>query len=610
MRTRMLWIVLGITPWAVSAQPPLRPPGGPAIPTPGGLIPGNNWQPPLQSQVSVLAAQLQLEVQQTRVILQRLPLNAGQRMTVLLAADRALAAVQQFQRVAQSTTDRNQLLRAHAQMDPPLEAMERVAQQFAPGHPALASALARVQFADERIHAALQIGGPNTGDQQRQATARLARAIDDQTMELRSLLMDLNGPGFNVSLRNFAFRAAQIHRSIDAGQPISVPQEQWNQLVGAWNQLTPSLSLIVPKNPPVRGQVARIDRLIHDLGAVLRGESLGPGPGISPVVPPGPPIGPNPWPDHGFLPRSDRLFVLGAGEGGGPHVKVVHDLTGSQSTDFFAYNPSYRGGVRVAVADVNGDGVPDIVTAPGKMHPPLIRVFNGRDLSLMQEFIAYDAPFDLGVFVAAADFNNGRALVAVGPGLGGPPHVKVFDLIAGQVIDEFFPFPQEWRCGARPALGDVNGDLVPDLIVSAGAGVLPQVNIYDGRNRQLLRSIQAQDRSWQGGLFVAAGDVTRNGRDDVMIGSDVGGPSFVRSFDARNGRMIGEFRPYPVSFHAGARVTVFDANSDGIPDVVVAPGPATVAMPVQVYDGRTQRLVSQFYPYGADFKGGAWVASR
>lgn len=33
--------------------------------------------------------------------------------------------------------------------------------------------------------------------------------------------------------------------------------------------------------------------------------------------------------------------------------------------DFFAYGPGFTGGVRVASGDVNGDGTPDIIAAPG-----------------------------------------------------------------------------------------------------------------------------------------------------------------------------------------------------------------------------------------------------
>src|SRR5262249_2844474 len=57
--------------------------------------------------------------------------------------------------------------------------------------------------------------------------------------------------------------------------------------------------------------------------------------------------------------------AVGAGYGGAPEVKVYDPTTGTLQRDFQAYEQSFRGGVRVAVADMNLDGVPDIITAPG-----------------------------------------------------------------------------------------------------------------------------------------------------------------------------------------------------------------------------------------------------
>ena len=60
----------------------------------------------------------------------------------------------------------------------------------------------------------------------------------------------------------------------------------------------------------------------------------------------------------------------------GPYVRVIDPVTGADRfTPFFAYEPSFRGGVRVYGADVTGDGEPDVITAPGPGRPGEVRVW-------------------------------------------------------------------------------------------------------------------------------------------------------------------------------------------------------------------------------------------
>ena len=92
-------------------------------------------------------------------------------------------------------------------------------------------------------------------------------------------------------------------------------------------------------------------------------------------------------------------IITGAGAGGGPHVKVFDGKDLSVLHSFFAYESGYSGGVRVAAGDVTGDGRADIVTGTGGGYST-VKVFDGRDRSLVHQLQPYPG-FGGGVFVAS-----------------------------------------------------------------------------------------------------------------------------------------------------------------------------------------------------------------
>src|SRR5688500_6410698 len=97
------------------------------------------------------------------------------------------------------------------------------------------------------------------------------------------------------------------------------------------------------------------------------------------------------------------LLAVGADAGGGPRVTLFDRSTGAVVQDFFAYDPAFTGGVRVAVGDFNADGSPDVVTAPGAGGGPHIRVFDGKTGAVLREFFAFDPGFLGGVNLAIGD---------------------------------------------------------------------------------------------------------------------------------------------------------------------------------------------------------------
>jgi hypothetical protein len=106
----------------------------------------------------------------------------------------------------------------------------------------------------------------------------------------------------------------------------------------------------------------------------------------------------------GNLDGSDRAsIVLGAGPGGGPHVRALK-LAGTalvELASFFVYDPGFRNGVFVATGHVTGGGAADIVTSADAGGGPHVRVFSGTGADTGISVFAYDPAFTGGVRVGA-----------------------------------------------------------------------------------------------------------------------------------------------------------------------------------------------------------------
>lgn len=241
-------------------------------------------------------------------------------------------------------------------------------------------------------------------------------------------------------------------------------------------------------------------------------------------------------------------FIVGQGVGGTGRVLVYNGSTNALVHNFFAF-PGFSGGVHVAGGDVNGDGVTDILVAGEGTDSP-VKVFNGTDLSVLHSFFALPG-FSGGVRVAAGDVNNDGfddVIIANGPGI--TPNVNVYNGQTGAGIHSFFAYPTNFLGGVTVASGDVNGDGFDDIVTGAGPGAGPHVKVFSGTNAAVIRSFFAFDAGFQGGVTVGAGDLTGDGRAEVVAGQQSEGGE-VKIFDGVTNVVSMAWRPEGSSFTGG-----------------------------------------------------------
>jgi len=299
-------------------------------------------------------------------------------------------------------------------------------------------------------------------------------------------------------------------------------------------------------------------------------------------------------------------FAVGANTGSQPRVTVYSDEKGTVAANFFPYDVKFDGGVRVNIADLNGDGIPELIVAPGPsktMSGLPVRVYDGRDLKLLVEFVPF-AGWKGGLFAVGADLTKDqRSLVAINA--EDTQHVKVFDLAQGKEIESFFVNDQKLTGGVRIAYADVNGDGLPDLLAVNGPGnAVTKVKVFSGKDRKVLAEFPVLDNKYRGGGFIAAADLTGNGLANPVVGFDAGTVPLVRVYDQK-GKMLAEWRAYDENFRGGVRVGV---NASG--HVVTGPGTGLKNSPVRIFHtGKLKEPLAEMIPF-AEFHGGLYVGGR
>ena len=297
------------------------------------------------------------------------------------------------------------------------------------------------------------------------------------------------------------------------------------------------------------------------------------------------------------------IYAVGTGVGV-PGDVFVFNADGTERFRFRPYENSFTGGVRVAVGDANNDGFPDVIVSPAEGGGPRLVVVDGFTGKYLFDAFVYEPTMRNGVFVALGDTNGtGRNQIVTGPGNGGAPRVRVFDIPSQAVAQDFYAYGPELRGGVRVAVDSARNQIV----TAPGEGGSPQVRVFS-KSLTLVAQYFAGDPNSRQGVSIAVGDLDNSGRPSLVAGAGAGNPPLVSTYNLQTGQVLNQFQAYESSFTGGVRVATYVDTNGAKPQTRILTGAGLGGGPrVQDFGPNGTGLRTNQFVIPDDFRGGIYV---
>lgn len=312
-------------------------------------------------------------------------------------------------------------------------------------------------------------------------------------------------------------------------------------------------------------------------------------------------------------------IVTGVKTGARPVVRIF-STNGGLVDSFLAYAATMTSGINVAVGDIDGNGTNEIITSARTGGGPQIRVFDVNGNNLGWDFYAYDENFRGGVNIAVGDIEgDGPMEIVTAPMANGGPNVRVFGLRGSEIIattENFMAYDVNFRGGIAVSIGDIEGDGIGDIVTTPISRGGPHVRVFGVKNSRYVPvtlGVMAYAESFRGGINSCVGDVDGDGWDEIMTGIVSAGGPHVRILGVPGLNQGVElespgFYAYDTTHRGGIEVTSIDVDSDGVEEIVTGVGGDGNPV-VRFFDAAGGQVLDEFEAYSSDFQNGITLAS-
>ena len=294
---------------------------------------------------------------------------------------------------------------------------------------------------------------------------------------------------------------------------------------------------------------------------------------------------------------------------GSTPIVEIRDPSGT-TRNLQPFDPAFRGGVRCATGDYNGDGVEDVIVTAAMGGNGHVVVYDGVTFNVLASFYSFPG-YQGAVNISAGDIQgDGKADVVVGVAGYGASHVKAFGTDVVTPVVSFIAYPGYYG-GVTVGCGDVTGDGKAEIVTGTMGGTTPHVVVFAVNSgiASSIYSFYAFDQTYAGSVNVAVADLNGDAKSEIICGSGPRSASTVVVFKMLpDGRpeVVRSFFPFGGVYLGGVAVGSGDWDNNGQTDVVV--GAQSGPMPtVQVYNGATWGLIDELFAFGGTLQGGVSI---
>ncbi len=209
----------------------------------------------------------------------------------------------------------------------------------------------------------------------------------------------------------------------------------------------------------------------------------------------------------------DELIVGAGPDPKNPGILKVLKYTSAGFTQIIAHtvNSQSSYGLNITAGDIDGDNIPEIITAPGpgpnNDASVTIWKYESSDLTPLTTFTAFEGTY--GVNITSGDMDgDGKSEIIAGAG-SDPKNSSAIRIYKadGTLVREFAAYESSLKYGVNVSSADLDGDGVDEVI--AGAGPCPQndptVKIFKADGTEI-RNLIAYPDSLKYGVKVSGGN--------------------------------------------------------------------------------------------------------